>query len=142
MKDVEMWLKHHEGFESKPYYDTEGHLTIGFGRNLDALGISEDEAAYLLKNDIKRCIKELSQYSWYLTQPDVVRMALVNMCFMGINKLCGFTRMITALIEKDYTKASIEALDSKWANQVGQRAKDVAMMISMGRDEARMPNCS
>ena len=40
-----------------------------------------------------------------------------------------------ALTAKDYTKASIEALDSKWATQVGQRAKDVALMMRQGNAE-------
>ena len=58
---------------------------------------------------------------------------LISMCFnLGIHRLLGFSKMIKALLSKDYTTAAIEALDSKWAQQVGQRAKDVAVMIRQG----------
>lgn len=130
MEGLKDWIKKCEGFRAFPYLDTVGKVTIGYGRNIDDLGISEIEAEFMLDNDIARCQKDLSQYSWYLIQPDNIKMALMNMCFnMGINRLLGFKKMIAALINKDYTNAAIEALDSKWANQVGQRAKDVATMI-------------
>lgn len=110
-----------------------GKVTIGYGRNIDDNGISQVEAEFMLDNDIARCLKELSPYPWYVNQPENIQNALLNMCFnMGISRLLGFRKMIMALVAKDYTKAAIEALDSKWATQVGQRAKDVALMIRQG----------
>jgi lysozyme len=133
MQDLKDWIKKCEGFRAFPYLDTVGKVTIGYGRNIDDLGISAAEAEFMLDNDLARCEKDLSQYSWYLIQPDNVKMALMNMCFnIGIHRLTGFKKMITALINKDYTNAALEALDSKWATQVGQRAKDVASMIREG----------
>lgn len=49
LKDM---LIRHEGLKLKPYRDTVGKLTIGAGRNLNDLGISEREAMFLLDNDI------------------------------------------------------------------------------------------
>lgn len=87
----------------------------------------------MFDNDFARCQKELAQYSWYVDQPQNVKDALMNMNFnLGISRLLGFKKMITALVAKDYTKAAIEALNSKWSQQVGQRAKDVALMIRQG----------
>lgn len=58
----------------------------------------------------------------------------MNMCFnLGISRLKGFKRMIVALEKKNYTVAAMEALDSKWSTQVGQRAKDIALMIREGK---------
>lgn len=45
-------LKKHEGVELKPYKCTSNKLTIGIGRNLEDVGISEHEAEYLLMNDL------------------------------------------------------------------------------------------
>ena len=45
-------LKTDEGLRLKPYHCTAGALTIGYGRNLDAVGITEAEADILLKADI------------------------------------------------------------------------------------------
>lgn len=117
-----------------PYTDTVDKLTIGYGRNLDDNGISQDEADYMFENDFKRCQDDLSKCSWYVNQPEGVQSALMNMCFnLGLPRLTGFKRMIAALEEKNYTLAAQEALDSKWATQVGKRAKDVAIMLREGR---------
>jgi len=41
--------------------------------------------------------------------------------------------MIKALERHDYTRAAIEALDSKWASQVKGRAIDVATVLREGK---------
>ncbi len=133
MTNLKDWIKKCEAFRSHPYLDTVGKITIGWGRNIDDNGISKEEADYLFDNDFNRCKAELAPFPWYVNQPQNVQDALMNMCFnIGIGRLLGFRKMIAALIVKDYTKAAIEALDSKWATQVGQRAKDVALMIRQG----------
>jgi lysozyme len=117
-----------------PYIDTVGKLTIGYGRNLDDNGISQEEADILFNNDFDNCQRELSQYAWYTSQPEGVQAALMNMCFnLGLPRLKLFKRMIAALYVKNYTLAAQEALDSKWAAQVGERAKDVAVMLREGK---------
>ena len=45
-------LERHEGLRLKPYRDTVGKLTVGYGRNLEDVGISRDEADFMLDNDI------------------------------------------------------------------------------------------
>ena len=40
-------LKMEEGFRSKPYYDTQKKITIGYGRNLDGLPLTDTEFSYL-----------------------------------------------------------------------------------------------
>jgi lysozyme len=128
--DIRAWIKHYEGYRDHPYVDSAGKVTIGYGRNLSDCGISREEAEMLFQNDFESCKKQLSEFEWYWEQPHLVRYALVNMCFnLGISKLLLFNKMIEALKEKNYTKAAIEALDSKWAKQVGQRAKDIASII-------------
>jgi GH24 family phage-related lysozyme (muramidase) len=44
-------IKQQEGCRLKPYTDTTGHITIGYGRNLTDCGISQDEADLMLAND-------------------------------------------------------------------------------------------
>ncbi len=134
--DIKQMLIKYEGLKLKPYRDSMGKLTIGIGRNLDDDGISDDEALFLLTNDIHRCELQLKSYPWYIFQPPIVQKALINMCFnLGIDKLLGFKNMIAALNDKDYTRASLEALDSKWAIEVGRRAKDIALMIREGNHD-------
>ncbi len=133
MQDLHLWIKTCEGLNLNSYVDTNGHLTIGWGRNLEN-GISLDEAELMFQNDLNRSIAELQKCDWYQMQPSGVKNALVNMNFnLGIGKLQGFKRMISALRVKDYTLAALEALDSRWANQVHKRANDIAVMIRAGK---------
>jgi len=128
--DLKKWIKGHEGLRLYPYLCTENKVTIGYGRNIQDNGISADEAEYLLNNDINRCIKELSNFSWYVDSPQHVQYALVNMCFnVGLPSLVKFKKMISAIQDKDYIRASKEALDSKWARQVPNRANEVAKVM-------------
>jgi hypothetical protein len=49
-------LIRHEALRLKPYRCSADKLTIGIGRNLDDVGITEEEAYFLLGNDISRVI--------------------------------------------------------------------------------------
>ena len=134
MKTLESWIKHHEGFRAFPYTCTGGKLTIGYGWNIEDTGITREEAEFILNNRILRCKQELAPFGWYIAQPPGVKDALINMCYnIGLPRLLKFKRMITALEREDYTKAALEALDSKWAKQVHDRAKDIALMIREGK---------
>lgn len=129
---TQKWIKHYEGLDLHLYTDTTGHTTIGWGRNLDK-GISLDEAELMFKNDLNEAVSELEAFYWFNELPPSVQNALVNMNFnLGITEFLTFSDMIHALIAKDYTKAAQAVLDSLWAKEVGQRAKDVALMIRQG----------
>lgn len=127
-------LIRHEGLRLKPYRDTVGKLTIGVGRNIEDVGITQQEAMMLLNNDIQRCIDELNRaFPWFEHLSSERQRALIDMCFnLGITRLLGFKRMLAALEAGDYQRAAREALDSRWANQVGRRADTIANMIRRG----------
>ena len=62
--------------------------------------------------------------------PDRKKQALANMAFqLGVTGLLNFRRMLAAIKDGDWTRARIEALDSKWASQTPARAKEIANMI-------------
>jgi len=120
----------YEGWSNTPYFCPTGYLSVGVGRNLETNPLTDEECMYLLRNDIKRCKLELNQFDWYFNQPEHVQQALLRMNFnLGLTGFLTFKKMIEALKEKDYTKAAIEALDSLWAKQVGDRAKDIALQL-------------
>jgi lysozyme len=133
MTDVKQWIKRCELLSLKIYTDTKGNPTIGWGRNLRK-GISLDEAEFMFQNDFEQAITELETCNWYLPLPCGVKSALINMNFnLGLPKLLQFKKMISALIDKNYTLAAHEALNSIWAAEVGDRAKDIAVMIREGK---------
>lgn len=122
-----------EGLKLKPYRDTEGILTIGIGRNLDDVGISDREAKILLANDIVTVASQLDKaVPWWTTLSDARQRALINMGFMGVPKVLEFRKMLAALQTGDYETAAQECLASKWAAQVGARSERIAGMIRVG----------
>lgn len=127
-------VKRHEGFRSKPYQDTVGKSTIGYGRNLDDVGINEIEAGTLLKNDLERSMADVRFiFPTFDKLNDVRQEVLVNMTFnMGRNRLSGFRKMRLALSEEDHAEAAVQMLDSKWAKQVGARARELAARMRTG----------
>ena len=53
-------IKQEEGYKAKPYTDTAGNITIGYGTNL-SIGISKDEAELLMKHRLQLNGKELGK---------------------------------------------------------------------------------
>ena len=126
-------IKRHEGFSTKPYHCSAGKLSIGFGRNLDDMGISEKEAEMLLISDIQRCYEELNVFSWFHHLDQVRQEAMVNMLFnLGLPRFLGFKKMIRHLSNKAYSQAAAELLNSRYAIQVGDRANELAYMLERG----------
>lgn len=136
MNKLKSQLIRDEGFSGKPYRDTVGKLTIGYGRNLDDVGISRLEADLMLEHDIKTVMDKLEKYDWYREQNQARQRALINMAFnMGVAGLLGFKKMIAALRFGNYKEAAKQILDSKYAYQVGVRALRIAEIIKKGTDE-------
>ena len=123
-----------EGLRLRPYYDSVGKLSLGVGRNLDDLGITKDEALYLLAGDIARAEADLDRaLPWWRELSEPRRRALANMAFnLGITRLLRFKKMLAALRAGDWHSAAAEALDSRWAVQVGDRAERIAALIERG----------
>ena len=132
--DIFTQLRRDEGVRLKPYKDTVGKTTIGVGRNLDDVGISEAEANYLLGNDVSKATSAVRQKIPWADELDEARFGvLVNMTFnMGINGLLGFPRMLHSVQLGDYEEAALEMMDSAWYDQVGDRAKRLVTQMKEG----------
>lgn len=127
-------LIRHEGMKLRAYYCPAGRITVGVGRNLEDLGLTEDEALYLLDNDIRRFRREVSQgIPWFSQLDDVRQEVLICMAFnLGLKRLMSFRGMLAALKAKDYDRAASEMLNSVWAAQVKKRAVELAQMMRTG----------
>ena len=125
-------LKEKEGLRLKPYQDTVGVWTIGYGHNLQR-GISKAAAEYIFAEDLYDSIREAWKWPSFHRLDDVRKAAFVEMVFnMGMPRLLTFKKMLGALASAEYDRAAAEALDSKWAFQVGHRANEIAEMFRMG----------
>ena len=133
MKRLIAMLQRHEGLRLKPYKCTAGKVSIGYGRNLDDMGISEVEAMVLLRHDIERCYDELNVFSWFADLDQVRQEALIDMLFnLGLPTFLEFKKTLKFVAEGKYSQAAEEMLRSKWADQVGDRAKELAYMMDTG----------
>jgi lysozyme len=138
MENLIKMLKRHEGAENFVYLCTENRYTIGVGRNVDnrgGLGLSEDEIDYLLSNDIVRCIKEINkEYVWFGDLDEVRTEAVIDAFFcLGATRFRGFHKMIEAFERADYKEAATQLLDSRFAEQTGNRATELAEIIKTGK---------
>jgi GH24 family phage-related lysozyme (muramidase) len=129
-------LKVDEDCKLYAYADSEGWLTLGYGRLVDwrkGGQISLAEAEYLLNNDIARTEKELAAYAWFTSQDSVRQAALTDMAFnLGTVGLLHFPHFLGYMIAKDYANAVKELKDTPWHSQVGVRADRIIVMIEKG----------
>lgn len=127
-------IRKKEGLMLKPYKCPTGHLTIGYGHNLEAKGISIRDAEFLLAADVAEAIgnvrRVLPKCDTYSEQRQV---ALIDMMFnLGMGGFLEFVKMIRAIEIEDWDEAARQVLASKYAKQVGPRAVEISKMIREG----------
>ncbi len=127
-------ITRHEGKKLKPYTDTVGKLTIGIGRNLDDVGISDEEAYFLLDNDILKASKQLFANIPLAVNLDKTRQeVLIELVFwVGIGGLIKFKNMLFCLQKSDWRGAAEGLLDSALHRQVPDRTEELAKMLLTG----------
>jgi lysozyme len=126
----------HESIRLMPYRDTVGKLTIGVGRNLTDVGISQDEAHYMLTHDIVKVSSQLdSHLPWWRELSEVRQRVVADMCFnLGIGGLLKFVNTLAAVKSGDYTAAASGMRASKWYSQVGVRGRRLVKMMETDVD--------
>jgi lysozyme len=131
-------LRLHEGERLRPYRCTAGKITIGVGRNLEDRGITAEESAYLLLNDVRAVEQGLAKaLPWFTQLDDVRQRVLLDMAFnLGTQGLLEFRRTLEAVRTGRYQQAAAMMLESRWAGQVGQRAQRLSQMMATGKDPA------
>ena len=121
-------IKKHEGFRSTVYQCTEGYDTIGYGFAIKDLKLDEDIAELILVRklaDLVARIKEI--FPWTKDAPEEIQDVVVDMCYqLGINGFSKFKKTIYLLETEQYEEASVEMLDSLWAKQTPNRAKELS----------------
>ena len=129
-------VKKHEGYRNKVYLDTLGKRTVGVG-HLCVEDFWEDDKEYeesflmeILEKDLQEAIrgaKELMEEHGCADIDDRAEEILIEMVFqLGRTGVSKFRNMWKALSEHNYVGASFEMLDSRWAKQTPDRAKNMA----------------
>jgi len=123
-----------EGYKYEIYLDHLGYPTFGVGHLVletdeeygQPVGtpVSEERIRECLSKDIDIVCDELDMKDpWWRNLDDNRQRVMANMCFnLGITRLLKFKKFLGAMEDRNWDKAAVEMLDSRWAIQVGPRA--------------------
>ena len=126
-------IKLHEGCRLRPYRDSEGVLTAGYGRNLEAVPFSRTEVDLMFDNDFDRARQLARSFHVYEQLNSVRRGVLIEMVFqMGKAGVARFKNFLKAAQAEDWDKAHDEMLDSKWHEQSTRRCEELAALFRDG----------
>ena len=137
MSDILEMLKRHEGLNLKPYADTVGKTTIGYGHLIEPgehfTEITLEQAEELLEKDLQITVAWVGRNIGCFggLSPDRQNVIL-DMAFNLRGRLLGFTNFLAALNAGDYERAAVEMINSVWAKQVGHRAVELSEMMKAG----------
>lgn len=127
-------IKAHEGYRKHPYYCTGNKLTVGYGRNLQDVGIDQAEAEFLLQRDIDKAEASLGVERYWGALDSVRKAVLIDMVFnLGWAGFSKFKKLRAALESRDYAEAARQMEDSQWFKQVGSRARRLQAMMLTGQ---------
>ena len=117
-------LRRHEGFKDRPYRDTVGVLTIGYGWNLESDPMAREAAEIQMRMKLESLeALLLSKFDWYPNLSQTRKDVILNMCYnLGIDGFSQFRNTIWLIQNSRFDEAGEEMLKSKWAKQVGNRA--------------------
>lgn len=123
-------LKQDEGF-SQTVYLLDGVRHIGYGFNLDAVGLYKEEADFILDNRVQKAESELRQFfPSYEKYSNARKLVLINLCYnLGLHGLMGFRRFIEACGKGEWENAAKELIDSKAHCQNPSRMERLAYLF-------------
>lgn len=134
-------LVRHEGYVTEIYLCSEGYATFGIGHMVTeqdmehtwpvGTPVTDERILQVFHDDCKDAINDVEQLvNDVYSHPDGVIRVLVNMAFnIGRPRLSKFKKMLAAVEDKDYVKASEEMKDSKWYKQVGRRSEELVEIM-------------
>jgi lysozyme len=128
-------VKKHEGYRNKVYLDTLNKRTVGVGHLCvedfweDGKEYDEDFLMGILEKDLQSAIDQADDMCKNLKISDDAKIIIIEMIFqLGGTGVSKFRKMWQALQQDppDYAEASVQMLDSRWAKQTPNRAKEMA----------------
>ena len=137
MKDLLESIKHHEGFVEHVYDDSLGIPTIGYGFAIKDLVLEEDLCDEILLRKLRILGRSvMSKFPFFDSLPSDCKTVLMEMCYqLGVTGVSKFKKALKAMEDGDWEKAADEMLDSKWAKQTPNRAKEMSNIVRSLHEE-------
>ena len=123
-----------EGVIHEIYLDHLGYPTFGIGHLVtkddseygqdEGTAISEQRVIDVFNKDIQTVLTDCGRlYHNFTTLPEEVQLVIANMMFnLGYTRLSKFKGMKRGIDARDWNQAADEMVDSRWYNQVTNRA--------------------
>ena len=124
-------IKQHEGYVGIVYKDSLGIDTIGYGFTIKDLELDEDICEIILERKLKELETRVNlKFKWFMYMPQEIKDVVMEMCYqLGVGGVSKFKKTIAYLQNKQWEEASVEMLDSLWAKQTPNRAKELSNRI-------------
>lgn len=153
---LEAELMRDEGYRDTPYFCSEGILSIGVGHALGHASVPADVQIRMQREGVmdkpwpRAVLMQLFAIDVDEHEADLIRLAerrkvdlgsltdrrvraLINMTFnLGARGLGKFVKMWGAMAAGDWDGVARQAMDSRWARQVGVRADRIEVMLREG----------
>lgn len=123
-----------EGKRNKMYLDSRGIPTIGIGHNLRDKPLSDAAVRAIFEDDVADAEADAKRlFACFDQLSDARKAVVINMAFnMGYATLSKFKNTIALIDAGQYGDAADAMLQSRWATQVGDRAKRLADAMRKG----------
>ena len=124
-------IKRHEGYVGIVYKDSLGIDTIGYGFAIKDLELDEDICEIILERKLKELETRVNlKFKWFMYMPQEIKDVVMEMCYqLGVGGVSKFKKTIAYLQNKQWEEASVEMLDSLWAKQTPNRAKELSNRV-------------
>ena len=124
-------IKQHEGYVGVVYKDSLGIDTIGYGFAIKDLELDKDICDIILERKLHALIDRVNKkFKWYKYMPPTIQDVIVEMCYqLGVYGFSCFKKTIAYLQDKQWKEASVEMLDSRWAEQTPNRAREMSDIV-------------
>ena len=124
-------IKKHEGYVGIVYKDSLGIDTIGYGFAIKDLELDEDICEIILERKLKELETRVNlKFKWFIYMPQEIKDVVMEMCYqLGVGGVSKFKKTIAYLQNKQWEEASVEMLDSLWAKQTPNRAKEMSNRV-------------
>lgn len=142
-------IRRHEGYRATPYRDSLGLWTVGYGRLVEKMLIPEGirTVGQLLdflselptheqwfQEDIADSIKIAHSFTSGMLESlsELRQEVIIEMAYQLGNNLHGFVNFRRAVLTDDHETAADEMINSRWAVQTPERARELAGLYRAG----------
>ncbi len=136
LNELKKRVKIHEGFSAKPYKDTLGKMTVGYGHLCvedfwdENTEYTEAQLDRIFDTDFDKAIEGAARVCEGMDLPDKKFGVFIEMAFqLGATGLSKFKKALAAAKDHEWQVCHDELLSSRWHKQTPNRAKQLAAIM-------------